>query len=80
MATRPDVTKKATLEEWRTAFDKLHGVGAAQKFEKLLASRKVSFATIAMRFGVTKQRVSQIVGAHFKGYRREVIGTITTRS
>ena len=74
------MTKKATLAEWQAAFDKLHGVGASQKFAQMLASREVSFARIAMRFGITKQRVSQIVAAHFKRYRREAIGTITTKS
>lgn len=74
------MTKKATLEEWGTAFDKLHGVGASQRFAQLLASRKVSFAAIARRFGISKQRVSQIVAAHFKAYRRSSIGTIRTRS
>lgn len=73
------MTKKATLDEWRVLFDSTRGEGSALAFERMLASRQSSFADIAVAFGISKQRVSQIVHAHFPGYTRESAGLVSRR-
>lgn len=74
------MTKKyESLDDWRRAFDAMHGSGSAAEFERMLSSRTASFASIAERFQISKQRVSQLVHAHFPAYTRKRIGTIKTR-
>ena len=71
--------KYESLDDWRRAFDDLHGPGSAAEFERMLKSRTSSFAAIAERFNISKQRVSQLVHARFPTYTRKRIGTIRTR-
>jgi hypothetical protein len=71
--------KYESLDDWRRAFDALHGLGSAAEFERMLSSRTTSFASIAERFNISKQRVSQLVHKHFPAYTRKRIGTIRTR-
>lgn len=66
------MTKKhASLDEWRVAFDARHGAGAAAEFERMLTSSSTAFQKIADRFGFSRQRVSQLVQAHFPARSRK---------
>ena len=71
--------KKHTLDAWRETFDKLHGDGAAAEFERLLVDQSTTFKAIGQRFGISTQRVSQLVERHFPAYNRRTVGTIQMR-
>jgi len=71
--------KYESLDDWRRAFDAMHGPGSAAEFESALSSRTVSFASIAARFQISKQRVSQLVHKHFPAYTRKRVGTISMK-
>ena len=71
--------KHDSIDDWRRHFDFLHGLGSAAEFERLLSSRKASFASIAERFQISKQRVSQLVHKHFPAYTRRAVGTIRAK-
>jgi hypothetical protein len=71
--------KYESLDDWRLGFDALHGPGSAAEFESALSSRTVSFASIAARFQISKQRVSQLVHKHFPAYTRKRVGTISMK-
>lgn len=71
--------QKHTLDAWRETFDKRHGAGAAAEFERLLVEQNTTFRAIGLRFGVTTQRVSQLVARFFPQYLRKRAGTIQMR-
>ena len=71
--------KYESINDWRLGFDALHGPGSSAEFERALSSRTVSFASIAERFKISKQRVSQLVHKHFPDYTRKRAGTISMK-
>jgi hypothetical protein len=71
--------QKHTFDAWRETFDKLHGAGAAAEFERLLVEQNTTFRAIGLRFGISTQRVSQLVERHFPAYNRRTVGTIQMR-
>jgi hypothetical protein len=73
------MTQPFTLDDWRKHFDSLHGAGSAAEFERLLVDQSTTFKAIGDRFGITTQRVSQLVEKHFPMYRRKVAGNLQSR-
>ena len=73
------MTQPFSLAEWRKHFDSLHGDGAAAEFERLLVDQSTTFKDIGARFGISTQRVSQLVEKHFPMYRRKIAGNIQSR-
>lgn len=70
---------KDTLETWRKRFDALHGEGAAAEFERLLVDQSTTFKAIGQRFGISTQRVSQLVEKFFPAYNRKTAGNLQSR-